>query len=92
MGAGLPANECRHRPCSRASPLIWTPPGLASEVLLLTLEDLAAVLYPACGADGESAGPDGIRRESPHLLEVLEGHAVIQVILPVLSGHPVKLL
>ena len=26
MGAGLPANECRHRPCSRASPLVSARP------------------------------------------------------------------
>jgi len=49
---------------------------------MLALEDLAAVLYPACLCRPRSAGPDGIRRGRPHLLGVLEGLGIIQAYFP----------
>ncbi len=67
--------------------LIWTPP-VWQEIYNVGVKDLAAVLYPACIADQKPAGPDGIRRERPHLPKVLEGLRTIQVYFPAVRPVP----
>ena len=52
------------------------------------VRDPAAVLYPAYDADHKPAGPNGIRRESPHLLIVLEGLDICQVCFPAVRPVP----
>jgi len=52
------------------------------------VRDPAAVLYPAYNADHKPAGPNGIRRESHHLLIVLEGLDMCQVFFPAVRPVP----
>jgi len=63
-------------PSARASlgkQLIWAPPGSQMTPSSDEAGGRAAVLYPACCADVEPAGPDGIRRRGSHLNIELKG-------------------
>ena len=51
-------------------------------VIAMFNEVQVAVLYPALSCRTKPAGPDGIRRECPHLLSVLEAHGATQVCIP----------
>ena len=42
----------------------------------------AAVLYPALSCRRKPAGPDGIRRERPYLVDALAAQDIIQVYVP----------
>lgn len=69
--------------------LIWTTPGLASNIRVLVNIKSAAVLYPALLQTGFlSADPDGIRQERSYLLVVLEALGIMQVY--VLAVRPVS--
>ena len=51
-------------------------------VIAMFNEVQVAVLYPALSCRTKPAGPDGIRRERPHLLSVLEAQGATQVCVP----------
>ena len=62
---------------------------IAKLILMWHLDEVsAAVLYPALSCKPEPAGPDGIRRERPHLSHALEAHGRVQVC--VLAVRPVS--
>lgn len=61
--------------------LIWTPP-VWQAMFDLGVQGSSCSLISGLWCRPESAGPDGIRRGSPHLLLVLGGLAFIQALLP----------